>query len=61
MALATILIVDDDPDFVEIMRTILTTRDYAVITAANGAQAMQQVTAAKPDLLILGHHDVNGP
>lgn len=53
MASATILIVDDDPDFVEIMRTILTTRDYAVITAANGTQAMQQVTAAKPDLLIL--------
>jgi CheY-like chemotaxis protein len=53
MASATILIVDDDPDFVEIMRTILTSRGYAVITAANGAQALQQVTAAQPDLMIL--------
>lgn len=53
MESATILIVDDDPDFVEIMRTILTSRGYAVITAANGAQALQQVAAAKPDLMIL--------
>ncbi len=53
MESATILIVDDDPDFVEIMRTILTSRGYAVITAANGAQALQQVAAARPDLMIL--------
>lgn len=53
MASATILVVDDDPDFVEIMRTILTSRGYRVITAANGAQALQQVAEAQPDLMIL--------
>ena len=53
MASATILVVDDDPDFVEIMRTILVSRGYRVITAANGAQALRQVAEAQPDLMIL--------
>ncbi|MBK9096235.1 MAG: response regulator [Anaerolineae bacterium] len=53
MASATILVVDDDPDFVEIMRTILASRGYRVITAANGAQALRQVAEAQPDLMIL--------
>ncbi len=53
MESATILVVDDDPDFVEIMRTILTSRGYRVLSAANGAQAMQQIAAAQPDLMIL--------
>lgn len=53
MASATILVVDDDPDFVEIMRTILVSRGHRVITAANGAQALRQVAEAQPDLMIL--------
>jgi CheY-like chemotaxis protein len=50
---ARILVVDDDPDFVEIMRTILESNEYEVVTAANGNQAMLQVKAQKPDLMIL--------
>ena len=53
MALATILVVDDDPDFVEIMRTILRSRGYDVITASNGTEALVRVQADKPDLMIL--------
>ena len=53
MPSARILVVDDDPDFVEIMRTILESNDYEVVTAANGNQAMSQVKAQKPDLMIL--------
>ena len=53
MPSAKILVVDDDPDFVEIMRTILEAHDYAVITAANGNQALLQVAAHHPDLMIL--------
>ena len=53
MPAARILVVDDDPDFVEIMRTILEANDYEVVTAANGNQAMAQVKAEKPDLMIL--------
>lgn len=53
MSSAKILVVDDDPDFVEIMRTILEANDYLVVTAANGNQALAQVSAQHPDLMIL--------
>ena len=53
MSSARILVVDDDPDFVEIMRTILESNDYEVVTAANGIQALAQVKAEHPDLMIL--------
>ena len=53
MPSAKILVVDDDPDFVEIMRTILESNDYNVVTAANGEQAMAQVKAQRPDLMLL--------
>lgn len=50
---AQILVVDDDPDFVEIMRTVLEAHNYQVITAANGDEALAQVRACRPDLIIL--------
>ncbi len=50
---ATILVVDDDPDFVEIMRTILEANEYKVITAANGDQALARVRQDHPDLILL--------
>ncbi len=53
MAGATILVVDDDPDFVEIMRTVLRSQNYDVVTASNGADALNQVHKYKPDLMIL--------
>jgi CheY-like chemotaxis protein len=48
-----IMVVDDDPDFVEITRTILLKEGYEVVTAANGDQAMAKVRADKPDLILL--------
>jgi adenylate cyclase len=53
MPSARILVVDDDPDFVEIMRTILEANGYTVISAANGNQGLAQVKVSKPDLMIL--------
>ena len=53
MLRAKILVADDDPDFVEIMRTILEANDYQVITAANGEQALAEVKTQRPDLLLL--------
>jgi CheY-like chemotaxis protein len=53
MLSAKILVVDDDPDFVEIMRTILESHGYNVVTAANGKQALDQVKANHPDLMLL--------
>jgi CheY-like chemotaxis protein len=50
---ATIMVVDDDPDFVQIMRTILMAHDYEVVTAANGKQALAMMREDKPDLVLL--------
>jgi len=51
--MANVLVVDDDPDFVEIVRTILTAKDHQVSTAANGKQALAAMHKQKPDLVLL--------
>jgi len=48
-----ILVVDDDPDFVETTRIVLEQAGYAVISAANGDESLQVVRKEKPDLIIL--------
>ena len=51
--MAKVLVVDDDPDFVEISRTVLESQGHTVITASNGAQALKCVPAEKPDIVLL--------
>ena len=53
MPAAKILVVDDDPDFVEVTRVVLESAGYRVISASNGDEALAQVTAEKPDLMLL--------
>jgi len=53
MAKAKILVVDDDPDFVEAMRLTLEPHDYEVLSAASGDEGLAKVRADKPDLVIL--------
>jgi formate/nitrite transporter len=48
-----ILVVDDDPDFVEITRTILEKEGYEVASAASGDQALQAMKQERPDLVLL--------
>jgi CheY-like chemotaxis protein len=48
-----ILVVDDDPDFVEIIRTILNKEGYQVTTAANGTEAWNAMAEQKPDMVLL--------
>ena len=48
-----ILVVDDDPDFVEITRTVLEGNGYEVASAADGEQALQAMRADPPDLVLL--------
>jgi CheY-like chemotaxis protein len=50
---ATILVVDDDPDFVQIVTRILQANGYRVRTAANGADAWRQMQEETPDLVLL--------
>ncbi len=49
----TILVVDDSRDTVKIMQTILAANGYTVRVAHNGMEALTQVDAETPDLIIL--------
>jgi CheY-like chemotaxis protein len=53
MKKATILIVDDDSDFVSAVKAILESENYAVVTAANRAEGMEKIRAERPNLAIL--------
>jgi len=48
-----ILVVDDDPDFVEITRAILRKEGYQIAAASNGEQAFQAMKQQRPDLVLL--------
>ncbi len=48
-----VLIVDDDPDFVEVSRIVLTKHGFEVLTAANGRQALAAMKQEPPDVVIL--------
>jgi len=48
-----ILIVDDDPDFVEASRIVLKSAGYQVTSAANGEQGLRAMRQGQPDLVIL--------
>jgi class 3 adenylate cyclase/CheY-like chemotaxis protein len=50
---AKILVVDDTPKNVKLLADILTVKGYTVVTAASGAEALRQVEAEKPDLVLL--------
>jgi CheY-like chemotaxis protein len=50
---AKILLVDDDPDFVNITRTVLQSKNHEVKTAANGQQALEAMRAEKPNVVLL--------
>jgi CheY-like chemotaxis protein len=51
--MAKILVVDDDPDFSEITRTILLANGYEVSTATNGDEALKLMRQDAPDLVLL--------
>jgi len=50
---AEILVVDDDPDFVEFCRMVLEKAGYRVSSSSNGDEALARVRIVKPDLVIL--------
>jgi CheY-like chemotaxis protein len=47
------MVVDDDPDFVEVVRITLQKAGHTVTTASNGEQAIKQAQRTRPDALIL--------
>lgn len=53
MASARILIVEDDPDILEIIHYILESEGFSVVTARNGKEALETLEKIEPPNLIL--------
>jgi DNA-binding response OmpR family regulator len=49
----TILIVDDDPNVLELVRVNCAAKGYIVLTATNGNEALRSVEQCMPSLVIL--------
>jgi Lrp/AsnC family transcriptional regulator for asnA, asnC and gidA len=49
----SILVADDDPDFVAVVRLALEAEGFKVTSASNGEEALALMRVAKPDLVIL--------
>ncbi len=50
---AKILVVDDNPDNVELARAVVESAGYAAVTASDGIEALECVKASLPDLILL--------
>ncbi|PIU40873.1 MAG: two-component system response regulator [Candidatus Omnitrophica bacterium CG07_land_8_20_14_0_80_42_15] len=48
-----ILVVDDEPDFVEMIKLRLESSGYDVITASDGKGALEKIKDEKPDAVLL--------
>ena len=53
MGRKTVLIVEDSPTELRVITSALQGKGYTIITAADGEQAMDQITREKPDLIVL--------
>jgi CheY-like chemotaxis protein len=49
----TIMVVDDNPDIITIVRTILEGKGYNVLSAYSGAELFTTLEKQKPDLIVL--------
>jgi DNA-binding response OmpR family regulator len=52
-AVATILVVDDEPRIVQLVRDYLEHSGFAVLTAADGPTALRAARTGRPDLVVL--------
>ena len=48
-----VLIVDDEPTFINMVSKVLTHQGYTVSAASNGAEALRTMFTHKPDLVLL--------
>ena len=57
-----VLIIDDEPQILRALRINLSVRDYEVVTAATGAEALRTAAEHRPDVVVLdlGLPDMSG-
>lgn len=48
-----VLVVDDEPDIVDFLTTVLVDEGYVTETASDGMEAMEKIAAVRPSLVIL--------
>jgi len=53
MEKAKIMVVDDDADYIYVVKTLLENEQYVVVTAGDKTEGMEKIRAEKPDLAIL--------
>jgi PAS domain S-box-containing protein len=60
---ANVLVIDDDPDMLEMLRELLLAERYNVRTAHNGRAGLQEMRRQPPDIVLLdlAMPDLNGP
>ncbi|GAG57355.1 unnamed protein product [marine sediment metagenome] len=51
--IAKILIIDDDPNFVEATKAILKNKSYEVVAAYDKNEGMEKINSERPDLILL--------
>ena len=51
--LPTVLVIDDEPDLVELLQYALETAGFAVLTAADGISGLAIAEAEKPDVMVV--------
>lgn len=49
----TVMVVDDNPDIITIVKTILEGKGYSVLSASSGQELLNLLKDKKPDLIIL--------
>lgn len=54
MASSRIMIVEDDQTLLGVLKYNLTKEGYSVVTAIDGAQALEAARSEKPELIVLG-------
>jgi len=50
---AKILLIDDDPDFIEATKTVLESKPYEIVVAYNGDEGLRKAREESPDLILL--------
>lgn len=48
-----ILVIDDEPDVVTFLTTLLEDNDYTTVSAKNGVEGLAKAKSEKPDLILL--------
>lgn len=51
--MATILVIDDDPEINELMELVLTKQGHEVVSATNGIEGIAIAEAHQPDIILL--------